>query len=67
MNSKNISILALTMLIAFVGICTLISDWGLRQELFYYRNWKETYDSGYCPTCGQPLNITSEVEDGNDD
>lgn len=67
MNSKNISILALAILIAFVGFCALIADWGIRQEMVYYKNWKETYDSRYCPTCGQPLNITNEAEDENDD
>ena len=66
MYSKDISILAIAILIAFVGICALISDWGIRQEMVYYKNWKETYDSRYCPTCGQQLNIESEVENGND-
>ena len=67
MNNKNILMLIISILIAF-NIWALITGWGIRQEMVYYKNWKETYDSRYCPTCGQPLNIKSEVlEDGNND
>lgn len=58
MNSKNILILTISIelvtifLVIFMGICALISE---RQKLIYYRDWKETYDSKYCPTCGHIL------------
>lgn len=62
MNNKNI----LTLIMGILIIYMLILIYGIRQEMVYYKNWKETYDSRYCPTCGQPLNITNEVEDEND-
>jgi hypothetical protein len=55
MNNKIILLTMINILIAFVGICVLMSDWGIRNELIYYRNWKETFDSRYCPTCGHVL------------
>ena len=61
MNSRCVSILALSILIAFVGVCALMSDWGIRNELIYYRNWKETFDSRYCPTCGHVLESEDQV------
>jgi hypothetical protein len=61
MNNKIIMIQMLSILVAFVGIGALISDWGIRKEMIYYKNWKEIYDSRYCPTCGHILE-SEEIE-----
>lgn len=41
------------------GICLIVSivfNWGVRARMVELQEWKTTYESGYCPTCGHKLN-----------
>lgn len=42
-----VSLLILTM--------SIMCSWGIREEVKYLREWKTTYESQYCPTCGSYL------------
>ena len=33
----------------------IICSWGIREKAKYLREWKTTYESQYCPTCGSYL------------
>ena len=54
-----------SLLIFLTGICFLIASWGVRQKMIELDNWKATYESGYCPTCGAKME--SEADNGNVD
>ncbi len=51
-NEKAYFILFLSVM---VFILSILFDWGLRSKMIELQEWKTTYESGYCPTCGQPL------------
>lgn len=50
-------------LASILFIMAILFSLGPRDEMIKLREWKETYESGYCPTCGQPLK-SLEVTDG---
>ena len=45
------------------GIGLLLASWEIRERMIYFQNWKETYESGYCPTCGARMVEPQESED----
>ena len=51
-NEKSYLILLLSVVVLIISI---MLDWGLRSRMIELQEWKTTYESGYCPTCGQPL------------
>ena len=53
MKLNKDSILCIIGLICLV--MSIVFNWGLRERMIELDNWKQTYESGYCPTCGQPL------------
>ena len=54
-NNKLMLMIAIAYLIGFIGIGSLIASWGIRERMIEFKHWKETYESGYCPTCGHKL------------
>ena len=36
-------------------VFSLMMNWGIRNEAIQLREWKTTYESGYCPTCGAKI------------
>ena len=47
----------------FLVLFALMINWGIRNEVIQLREWKATYESGYCPTCGAKMVEPQEGED----
>ena len=54
-NTKYYFLIASIYIVGVIAIFCFISSLRVRENMLDYKQWKETYESGYCPTCGHKL------------
>ena len=63
MNNKNYYLIILTAMAIGAVIMAYMATMELRNEVVALREWKTSYESGYCPTCGAKL--TEDKDNGS--
>ena len=54
-KGASLTIFSFSLVLFIFGLGLLLSSWGIRENMIYLQDWKATYESGYCPTCGNPI------------
>ena len=54
MNNKTMNSLLFVIGVVCLAMAIMLS-WDTRNENVRLREWKATYESGYCPMCGAKL------------
>ena len=52
--NKIMNLFAVVMMITIIITMYLATN-ELRNEVMYLREWKSTYENGYCPVCGHAI------------
>ena len=59
-DKKMFAIFMISGVMFLLSLGLIFADWGMREKMIELDNWKATYESGYCPTCGAKMEQTGE-------